>query len=133
MVYSAGMEYYGWEAIARRLGYCKQTVMNWTLTRSFPVLIRRPPCSVRKGGWLKLAYTNDELITRWELAQFQQQREERLARREAKARARADRLLDRSSGQVVGPVADASCLDNRQRVAASDNKLLCQPEPSASV
>ena len=88
--FSSVPDYWGWSAIRQRMGYSVITLRKWRDTRGFPVLRLRQPGARRTNNdshsWV---YTNDELITRWYLAQASEQRRERIQKREERRRAKS--------------------------------------------
>ena len=100
-------EYWGWPEIEQRLGYRHNTLRRWIITRSLPIIRRPLPFRLRRAvraPSVQRVYTNDAMILAWELSQSGQQRQERLARKEARARTRTGPTgIPRSTGPVVGP------------------------------
>ena len=99
-------EFFGMEAIAKRLGLGSHaTVRYWIDHFGLPAFRRRRPGKVTSPrSCQRLYYTNDEMILAWQLARAKQEREEGLARREARARTTASPTTrPRSTGPVVGP------------------------------
>jgi hypothetical protein len=81
-------DYWGWTAIQERMGgYCERTLRFWRETRGFPVIMARKPHGIDPHR--RWAYTNDEMIIRWQLAQAAQQRRERIQKREERLRAKS--------------------------------------------
>lgn len=85
------MDYYGLNAIAKRMGVgSPQTINWWILHFGFPVYKRRRPGPLRTNqDARRLTYTNDEMILVWQLARANTERQERLARKEASVRTKA--------------------------------------------
>jgi len=82
-------EYFGLEAIGKRMGVRGHTIRYWIDETGFPAFRRRRPGRIRRArDCQRLYYTNDEMILAWQLGRANQERQERLARREARARAR---------------------------------------------
>ena len=98
-------EYFGLEAIGKRMGVRGHTIRYWIDETGFPAFRRRRPGRIRRArDCQRLYYTNDEMILAWQLARAKQEREEGLARREARARTTASPTTrPRSTGPVVGP------------------------------
>ena len=85
------MDYWGWKAISARMGYSSRSLQTWITTRGFPVLsMRQPGAPTHRYSLRPRCYTNDELILRWQMSVFAQQRKERISRREQRRRAKAD-------------------------------------------
>ena len=84
-------EYFSLDAIAARLGLGSRfTVVWWIDHFGFPAFKRRRPGAIKTNVDVRRVwYTNDEMILAWQLARANQERQERLARKEERARTRS--------------------------------------------
>ena len=80
-------DYWGLDGISRRLAINPSTLLRWYTTRRFLMFQRHRSTNGRKPR--RTWYTNDELITRWELLQCATQWRARDAKRQASQRVRA--------------------------------------------
>lgn len=87
-------EYWGLEAIARRVGVHVKTLLRLYDAQRFLMFQRYRALPPRKPR--KTWYTNDELIARWQVAQCASQWRVRDAKRQASKRGR--RVDDRGEG-----------------------------------
>ena len=69
-------DYFGLEAIARRVGVSRNTVLAWY--ERYGLLMYR-----RRVGPRTIWYTNDALITTWEIARCRAERQVRLEGRQS--------------------------------------------------